>query len=66
MSRLSAETLENRWYDLFSSWDKADREAAMRALAVLHRHLPDKPKAVKPEATGGTGGAQLNIGEVRS
>jgi len=29
MARTSRENLESHWYDLFSSWDKADREIAI-------------------------------------
>ena len=37
------ENLESRWYDVFSGWTKADREAALRVLMTLHRHLPEAP-----------------------
>ena len=49
MARVSKDDLEARWYDLFSSWTHADREAAMKVLATLHRHLPADPKAKPPK-----------------
>ncbi len=39
----TVENLEARWYDEFSKWGRADREAALKVLGTLHRHLPDKP-----------------------
>ena len=54
MARISRDDLEARWFDLFSSWAQADREAGMKVLATLHRHLPADPKArpPKPEQAG--------------
>ena len=45
MARVSRDDIESRWYDCFSGWTHADREAAMKVLATLHRHLPADPKA---------------------
>lgn len=45
MARVSKDDLEARFYDVFSGWDKADREAALKVLATLHRHLPADTKA---------------------
>ena len=48
MSRVSRGDIESRWYDCFSGWTCADREAAMKVLATLHRHLPADPRAKQP------------------
>ena len=39
---------ESRWYDVFSTWTRSDREAALKVLGTLHRHLPDKPGKTAP------------------
>jgi hypothetical protein len=53
MARRPKIEMEDRWYDVFSGWTQADREAALKVLATLHRHLPDttkdKPAEEKPE-----------------
>ena len=55
----------------FPGWTHADREAAMKILATLHRHLPADPKAKplsKPDkpATNGQPGSQLLDGQTES
>lgn len=41
--------MEDRWYDVFSGWDRADREAALKVITALHRRLPDDPKQKVPK-----------------
>lgn len=50
MARVAAVDIEKRWYDVWSGWDKADREIAMRVLAQLHPRLSAKPSKREPEA----------------
>lgn len=52
MARTAKADLEQRWFDCFVGWDRADREAALRVLTTLHRTLPDKP-AKKASAVSG-------------
>lgn len=52
MGRRARKDIESQWYDAFASWDRADREAALKVLATLHRALPDKPRAkAEPKQT---------------
>ena len=70
MARVSRDDIESRWYDCFSGWTHADREAAMKVLATLHRHLPADPKAKPPKpdkpATNGQPAATLLDGQTES
>ena len=43
MGRPRKVAVEDEWFDCFSRWTKSDREAALKVLGTLHRHLPDKP-----------------------
>ena len=45
MPKRSKTNIETRWYDVFSSWKKADREAAIVALTQMNRFLPEDPNA---------------------
>lgn len=45
MARRKAEDVERDWYGVFARWDKADREAALKVLAILHRELPERKPA---------------------
>ena len=42
--RTSKADMEKRWFDIFSSWDRADRDAALKVLETLNRHLPANPR----------------------
>lgn len=59
MARRSSPNIEQRWYDAFGSWPKADREAALRTLGILHRTLLGKEESAQdgalPAAADGTG-----------
>jgi len=44
MARIARADIESRWYDVFSSWKKADRAAAIKVLMALHPRLPDDPR----------------------
>ena len=49
MARVAKSDIESRWYDVFSSWPRADREVALRVLAELHKRLPEpKTRAKEP------------------
>lgn len=47
--RRTKEDMERDWYGCFAKWDRADRSAALKALAVIHKHLPEEPKKVIEE-----------------
>ena len=44
MARRAKVDLEKEFYDVFSSWPKEDRAAAIKVLTALHPRLPDNPK----------------------
>ena len=48
MARRAKADIESEWYDVFATWTKDDRAAAIRVLTALHPRLPDNP-AAKPE-----------------
>ena len=50
MARLTNTEIEKRWYDIFESWPKSDREAAIKVLERIHPRLPDDPKADPEQA----------------
>lgn len=49
MARRAKFDIEKQFYDVFSSWDKQDRAAAIKVLTALHPRLPDKPSKKEPE-----------------
>ena len=50
MARRAKADIESEWYDVFATWTKEDRAAAIRVLQTLHPRLPDNPKAkAEPE-----------------
>ena len=51
MGRPRKVAVEDEWFDCFSRWTKSDREAALKVLGTLHRHLPDKPGKTSEPAT---------------
>ena len=50
MPRKAKPDIEKEFYDVFSSWTKEDRAAAIRVLTALHPRLPDNQKPAKAEA----------------
>jgi hypothetical protein len=50
MARLRKDTIEDRWFDVFKTWSRLDREAAIKALRQINRVLPDAP--TREEAEG--------------
>ena len=50
MARLTNIEIEKRRYDIFESWPKSDREAAIKVLERIHPRLPDDPKADPEQA----------------